>query len=409
MHRLCLSLVAGALLLATLTGCIELTGQRLGWRHDARADAFTAVLFYDGIHDRSDQPNEIEQSKKKLSAFVESGNIMLVDWYGELNLEAMRNATEEQLADDPFRRAIHEAAQLVETRPLGHYTAAGRIGAAQYIHIRDVSKFLELINGGISASALAEPIEDDADHPERVRTARLRRAFAERGGAWIALDGQAIRVTVPFDPQDWARRKAEALSEMFAQMLTTAPAPVEPRDLENWHIARFVAQLAAGTPVSVDDRDDVVTFTIGSRERKNLARLTIRDAYNDHHVATVERAVPTDLHAALVEALKRGDSEDAGIKAAISLGPPEASLLALCEAAAAGDPEATERLRQGARAWNASGAVPAIANVESELPINLINGVRDWRAAMIRYPLESDALRVPEAAPQPAGDGAGAE
>lgn len=389
-------------LLATLalsaSGCIQLTGQRLAWHHDAQANTFTALLFYDGIHDKSDTPREIENSKNRLREFVAAGDIMLLDWYGELKIGSIKDLTEAELERQPDVKAILPLVKMVQTQAIGHYTESDQIGGAQYVRINQVSKFLELLNAHFSVLAMREKLEEEGRSPERQRSVELRHKYAAQQFMWLALDGQAIVVSVPYDPDDWARTKGEILSKMFQGMLKTPPEPTQPGERQSWEAARMLAQTLAATPVSLDDRGEVVRFTFGHRDRSPIVRARIRDHYNPHHVETVKQAIPQSLNGQIVAALTGGQTGEA-IQAVIAFGPPEVTMLALAEAAEDGNAKALEVLRERARAWNKAGRFPAIRNVESELPINTINGIKDWHAAMKRYPMDQDDLQLPPKEP----------
>ena len=388
------------LLLVQATGCIELTGQRLAWRHDAQADTLTAVLFYDGIHESEpESQNAIAKSQQDLAEFVESGNIMLIDWWGEINIADVRDITPEELENEPQFRSLVPLMNFIETKPIGHYTESGRIGAAQYIHVRQISKVLAAINGMINAATLAHEVRTDGRRLEQVRTDRLRQKLAAAGHVWIKLDGQSIVVRIPFDPDDWARQKAEVLGGLCRKLLKN-PYPLEGmKDLEDWQIARMATQFLSATPMAIDGRSEIVTFSIGPTDRPHVLRATIRDEYNARHVDAVSKAVPDALHEKIVKELVDGKLSDR-IKAVVEFGPPEVTMLALAEAAKAGNEQAVQMLRQRARTWNAAGRYPQIRNVESELPINLINAVGDWYRLIKCYPLDEKDL-VPQRLPVP--------
>jgi hypothetical protein len=395
--RLPIRLVLLVTFAITATGCIQLTGQRIAWRHDVKADTFTALIFYDGIHDKSDTPREIESSKKRLGEFIDNGNIMLLDWFGVINLGKARSVAPEKLQREPELKPLVQAIEHIRTTPIGHYTESDQIGAAQLMEIRGFSEFLKKLNAHINQKVLAKQIDRD-DQAERVRTDELRHKLAERGHAWVAMDGQAIVIDLPFDRDDWALRKADGLSEMMRSMLQNPPEPVQPGEREQWETAKLFTQLFTATPVSIDHRGEIVRFTIGDRARPNVARATIRSSYNTHHVETVKQAVPGSLHDQIVAVASGGEGSKA-MGAVYGFGPPEAMMLALAEAAEDGNARALAVLREKARAWNKAGRSPAIRNVESELPINTVNGIRDWHRQMKRYPLEDRHLQLPPKEP----------
>ena len=74
-RRASIGLWLSVAMLAALSGCVELTGQRITWFYDQAKDELQILLYYDGIHDSGSgtEPGTIAN-------FVRDGNVMLLDW-----------------------------------------------------------------------------------------------------------------------------------------------------------------------------------------------------------------------------------------------------------------------------------------------------------------------------------------
>src|SRR5437764_909540 len=122
------SLLSACLLIALFfPSCVELDGQRLSFFYDAARDEMRVLLFYDGIHDKPDGTKGAEQ----IPEFVKSGSVMLLDWWGQLDLAAIRagvaatQPAEGQPAQTLGQRAVMKAIiDSIRTEPIAHYRDA---------------------------------------------------------------------------------------------------------------------------------------------------------------------------------------------------------------------------------------------------------------------------------------------
>lgn len=358
----CLALLA---LLITLTGCIELTRQRLAWRYDAGADRLDAVLFYDGIHDS--EPDKVEAGKRKLAEFIEQDGVMLMDWVLDFRLAPMRAELDETRKADGQLSAADAALagllQRIDTAPIGHYVEpGGRIGAAQLIRIREASKALEHFNQRINA--LVAEGKFAPGEPMQALAERWREA-AKRGHAWLTLEGQALVINLPMHPDAWRAAKAEMLGKLLDQ-------DADDRDTRN--VARFLANNA----VSLEDRGGMLHIQLGLKDKPNLLRLPVRPDYTDNVRDAVKRHVPADLTAQLAAALAGEDVKSPGIDAIAVFGPPEMKALSYLKAGE------FERLRRWARQWNATHPLRRIEGLEGDDEA-LRQAVETWYIDQFRY------------------------
>jgi len=372
------------LLLAAVSGCVELTGQRIAWFHDVAKDELRILLFYDGVHESANntQPNGAEQIPK----FVADGDVMLLDWYGHINMD-----DEQKKLDDPSVPELdRDWARLItsiKVEPVGHYREPdGRVGAAQLITIPKVSEFLGKLNGLINRELLRNATAI-AEGSSLARTRQRIRAAARQGHQWAALDGQAIRVTIPVHPGEWAREKAKGLSELarhVADALADGAEEQQRRDL------RSAVQLLTSLPVSYLDRGDAITIVVGTAKRSGTLRATIRDEYEPSLEKVLVENVKTDLDAELGAAeLNQGAKPLPGIVAIRDFGPPEEPVRALLCAASSGPEKrkaALEGLRARAAAFNRDRGVPP-APEDGEDPEKYLAAWKEWYGQMKRYPL----------------------
>jgi len=384
--------IAHLTVLAAISGCVELTGQRISWFHDVEKDELKILLHYDGVHDSLDgsQP----EGAKQIPGFVSGGDVMLLDWYGHVDMASERKKLDDLGASDPER----DWARLltsIRTEPVGHYREPdGRIGAAQLITIPTVSEFLDKLNGLIDREVLEHAGSLAEGDPLR-RTKERIRAAARKGHRWAALDGQAIRVTIPVYPGEWAREKARGLNEIARH---AADALADEADSEKRRELRYAIQALTSLPVSYLDEGDSITVVVGAAEGSGTLRARIRDEYKPNLDKVLVENVEADLDAQLAEAeLDASEQPLPGIAAIRQFGPPEEPVRALLCAASSG-PErraaALEKLRQRAAAFNRAHGVPP-APEDDAAPEKYLAVWREWYAQMKRYPLGGEDARKP--------------
>jgi hypothetical protein len=206
--------VALGLACLAVAACVELTGQRITWFHDAANDALVVLVHYDGIHDSK---NGDPARPGTIADFVRDGDVMFADWWGHLDMKKFREQAKEA---DPLKAGAAQLVLRLRAEPLGHYREPdGRIGGLQRITISGVSSFVKQANVLFSQVVLQGEVFDPKVLPRSV--ARMHEA-ARAGHAWFALRGHSIRFSFPVDPAEWAHVKADELEELFREIFQDA-------------------------------------------------------------------------------------------------------------------------------------------------------------------------------------------
>lgn len=374
--RYIITILAAAVL--TLSGCVELTGQRIGWSYDPATDTLTALVFYDGIHDNSKD----DGGARQIEQFVKSGSVMLVDWYAHFELGKIRGATDDPNADADTR-SFAEAIKDVTVEAIGHYREPdGRIGAAQRITIKNAKKVLTQINAAINRRIVRDAQNgNDAIDPDWGRTQKLIHDGAAAGHSWIALDGHAMRISVPIHNAEWAKQKADILTELMN-------VDGNDRNAEANQGMRMLRQLLAASAVSYAERAGAVDVTIGRTDEPTLVRLDIRDEYEANLDRAVIEHVPVYLDKRIndwVNGDQLGEAP-AGVAEVLSFGPPESQVLALIGMTQRPDEadkaQGFRGLRSFALRWNAADRLP-VAPVRHQD----IDEWKRWYDQMKRWPV----------------------
>ena len=366
-----LALLIGAALLALVTACIELDGQRIAWFHDVERDELRILLFYDGIHDKGGRSALYRgvDGAEQIRRFVEQDEVMFFDWVGHMRKERLR----ERLADSdeppsPAERRFIEVALAVQVEVLGWYREPdGRVGAVQRLTIPRVTQFITELNALIDATWLAE---DRLVPPAFPISDRLCVEAARTGHAWVALDGHALRVNLPVEPGEWTRGKQRMLRSLMRNLLESAEEhggreAVEP-ELRRW------ARGFGGVPLSLLDGRDELTFVLGHREAPLRLDVLLREEYEPNMEATVQEAVGVELDGLLVERLASGESLGDALDDLLRWGPEEERVRAWLSRVAPpdgapGDAVAWDALRAFAEAWNAGQRTPSAPRFPGEL------------------------------------------
>ncbi len=374
------------LLLAAVSGCVELCGQRISWFHDADNDELRILLHYDGIHESAEQRHP--QGNEQVPQFVENNNVMLFDWFGTIDLAKERQklaaGTAEELELDWARLLTS-----IRPEPIGHYREPdGRVGAAQRVTIPKVSAFIEKLNELISRNLLkAVPSEGEQD-PMRQTKKRIRRA-AEQGHCWVAIDGHAIRVTVPVHPGEWARQKAVGLDGLAHNVVELLGG-----DKQKQRGFYRGLQALASLPISYLDQGDSLTIVVSTPDRPGTFRATLRDEYEPSLEKVVIDSVNTNLDAELSAALLDDSLQpSAGVADVLKFGPPEEQVRALMSMAGCKGPtgrrKAVARLTKWAEVFNRDCGLPD-APAGGDDADSTLEAWRAWYAQMKRYPLPDD-------------------
>jgi hypothetical protein len=331
-------LLVGLVLLA-MPGCVELTGQRITWSYDAAKDELQIVLFYDGVHDSGKDGHG--KGAEQLPRFVEHGDFMILDWPFHFD-----RADSEKLANRPEistkYREFYRACLAIRTETIGYYREPdSRLGAAQRLTIPEAKKFFVRLNPLIGNLPL------DGVKSVMPRTAERMRAATEAGHTWIALDGNAIRIVLPVDPEEWSGAKAEFLHS-FAKDVSDALKGN--RGDDDRRAALSFIRLLASAPISYLDEGDRVEFRIGLRDKPVTLRLDIRGKYDAGLEDVLKKSVRTDFDAAAAQSLLGEKPASSAVAAALKA-MPEAGVGALLAYAERGDDGRKNAVVAALRAW----------------------------------------------------------
>lgn len=392
-------LVLLAAVLLTISGCVELTGQRITWFYDSAKDELQVLVHYDGIHDSgSDQHGKGAQ---QLPKFVANGDVLIMDWPFHLEMAEVKKAVRDENAD-PRERDWARLLTSIHAKPLGYYREPdGRIGAAQLVTIPKAKDFLRKLNNLISSEILDEAVSRETP---TARTEKRMQAAAKAGHQWLTLDEHAIRFTMPVHPEEWARLKGEFLEDL-TQAIHQALG--EKANEEQKNAFRLVLQALASAPASYLDEGDRVTFVVGRPKSPSTLRLCIRDEYEPSLEKLVVDTVKIDLDKTRAEILRgQGTKPPAEPAAVLSWGPPEDQVRALLVAAEQGDDQlravAIERLRLWAKEWNRDHGVPRAPERMDQLE-DYLKAWKTWYGGMKQYPFfKKEQQETKPADPKPA-------
>lgn len=332
------------------SGCLELTGQRVTLHHDEARDRLSFVLCYDGVH--NNKVKDQADAEERLRAFVRNGDVMLFDWFGHIQRKNIRDAAGG--AEPPALAAFAATAlRNADVRVLGHYRDPdGRIGAAQVVVFERASEVLAAANRAIDeAILLASAEEDDASAPWAATT-RKWRAMAQRGHAWISLEGHSLVYRAPMDAAEWARGKLGFFKDIAKEV---AQDDVAPED-------HFWFRFLASAPLSIEQSGGQVCLRLGDPDAVHPIRVQWRDGYRPNLEPTVQEVAPLALDTVLGRRVLGGGAADPALDALIAWGPPEEQVRAVVAAARTGEPQlagaAHAWLRQFAVQWNGAHSVP---------------------------------------------------
>lgn len=374
--------------LALLASCVELTGQRLVFFHDAARDELTLLLFHDGIHERKSPDNG--DGAQQLAEYVKEGNVMLLDWPFHVQMKEVRQLAGLESAPPAQRALARTLAEQVTSRALGRYRdPEGRVGAAQLVRVTRASGLLAAANAAISETLLLT--EESAGWS---RTLAMVKAAAREKATWLRLEGHSLVVSFPVHSGEWARGKAQLLAEVEEELRENArkKATGQPALLRG-----ALIQILGLSPFSIQEGSGRVTFRLGEPERPAVHRILLHDGYTPRLEATLEREVPASLDAALASALlaeKAGDPER-DLAELLDWGPPEERVRALLNHLEDSKLEGQERsalrrriadhLRLWAKAWNEAGNLPS-ANVGARDDEDFLDSCRAWYVRAVQSP-----------------------
>lgn len=381
-----LSIPILAAVLLAVSGCIELMGQRLAWFHDEAKDELRILLCYDGIHhdpDRSDglrsdsDAGDPESLRSDLSKFVSDGDVMLLDWYGRIGRERLREQAGSE-ENSPVQRRMFDLLSQVEVSVLGTYRGPEReIGAAQRIVIPHVSEFLKAVN-----AVIAEAILDSEELSEAwpLTHSQLRLA-AEQQHAFVRLDGQAIEFDIPVDDGELLSAKRLKLSEVVDDVAKDLLPPSK-RIEETFEYLRRAALAVSSIHASWAEGNGHLKIQLGSRREPSILRVELVNTYRDNLAKDVEEIVPQRLSNSLADAALAPDSvTDPALADFLSFGPKEEIVRALAVASSDADATKAAAARTALeeyvkQPWNGRSGYPHL-NLGRE-PLASIGVVEEW-------------------------------
>jgi hypothetical protein len=342
-------LLIGLVLLAA-PGCVELTGQRITWSYDAAKDEVQILLFYDGVHDSG--TDQHGKGAEQIPQFAEHGDFMVIDWMLRFDrTQAEKEANSPGISSE--YREFYRACLTIRAEPIGFYREPdGRLGAAQRITIPAATKFFARLNWFVGGLRL------DGVKSVMPRTAGRMQAATKAGHIWIALDGNAIRIVLPVDPEEWSRAKAEflhAIAKDISGILEGKQGDDERRGVLN------LVRLLSSGPISYIDEGERVEFRIGLRDKPVTLRCDIRGKYDAGLEDVLKKSVPGDFDAEAAESLLGVKPASPAVAAALKALPESGVGALLAWAERGGDARknaAAAALRTWGERWNGEHHLP---------------------------------------------------
>lgn len=385
------SAFAFTILLALLiaTGCLELAGQRITLRHDAAKDELHIMLQYDGIHDSGN--NEYGDGAVQVAQAVKNGEALLMEWPFHLQPEQLKLVAKAAGVEVPqeIKDFAGLAANSLTIHTLGfHRDPDGRVGGTQLLTIKNVKAFLAGANRAISAAFLQE---GNTAEPEFSRSYEMILAAARKDHAWLSLEGNALKWTMPVHGREWAALKAKGVLAIVDQIESLSGVPEEERKENDKEFLRALLALTSPS-VGFSDADGMLTIRIGDVQGHSTIRLDTGKEYKPNLVDTVTKAAPRDVDDSIVK-LMLGEKveKDAGLIAEIvNWGPPEEKVRGLIKLVKANDAKlaasAVKKLEAFAAAWNEKEAIPAAPAAMADTE-EYVEAWKKWYASMLVFPL----------------------
>lgn len=367
------------LILLGVAACVELTGQRISWFYDAKADELRVLVFYDGIHESaSGEKNGAQQ----IEAFVREGEIMPFDWPFYLKPAELRGR--EGLGELEARGAALLAGLQVHV--IGRYREPdGRVGAVQHIVLQRASECLRLACDLVNRNLIKQEGKTIACPLTRARFLEAARA----GLQWAAFEGHSIRVTLPIHGGAWARLKGIAVHRIITEIVAEIARPHAPETGAPADGGRGLALLVQGLascPITYQEEEDRVLLRFGLPATPSLLRLPLRKRYEPSLEKAVAANVPIELDG-LLSAAALGRTEPEGPLAdLLAWGPPEERVRALLPGLRSEEaPRIRAVLAKFAEEWNRIVGVPeAPRGIQNEEYAAAWEG---WYWAMRHFPL----------------------
>lgn len=358
-HKLAIPCLALFAALLFIPACVELTGQRISWFHDAAKDRLQVFIHYDGIHEGS---GSRERGEDQIPEFVANGDILIVDWPMHLEWSRLRAGADPDSSLRDLIAAIHVAA-------IGHYREpSGEMGALRLVTIEKVSEFLSGLNQQIDKSILA--LEAEVGFSELPLTWQRCHRAATKSRQWISLDGQALRLSLPIHRGEWAEAKRLGLEETFANLIRDHDREGD----DHIQLDSLLTSLLSSAPVSYLEEEGELSLQFGSQQGASTLRLDLRDNYEPSLEAVVTKTLTSDLDAELGRLLVDDavPADASPMAALLRWGPPEVPVRALMHAMKSEDAavaaQARSALKRWASNWNGAERYPAAPELEADAP-----------------------------------------
>jgi len=371
MKKRIVGLLALLALTMALVGCVVLSGQRITMHHDEAADRLSFLIQYDGIFDSEEEVDE--KTLEGLREFVSGSQIMLIDWFGHILTDELREEAGESGKPTSEQLFLQGLVENLSVENLGRYRDPdGRVGVAQEVVIEHASAVLRLANALISEELLF----DGRDSP---MGRRLREA-ARDDRQWLRLDGHSLVCSFPVDPREWAEIRLSLLKDLVKEWAEReADEDPEPEELDpDW-----VLRLLSSGPLSIEQTRGEVSVRVGERDRPTTFRIALREGYRPNLEEELVELIAGDVDRALADRLLGGGAESATPTPELpAWAPPEDGVRAvLGELLQSPNPArqdaALRWLGDFAERWNRDEGSPAapLPNTDSKA---LIEGWREW-------------------------------
>lgn len=370
-----------------LVGCVRICDQRITLRYDEKVDTLYVILHYDGVHDSGS--DRWGKGAEQLAKSIDQGGMMLLDWPLQLNLAEIR-----ELANDATRpadeRALTKAIiEHVHVEAVGRYRdALGRIGGVQLITITKASELVDTINAAINAAIRANKLADFPPYNELVGTRERILAAAEKNHPWLALEGHALRISMPVHEQEWAVVKAKGIYSALMQAREEFPAEGEERTQATF---TMFSRSIANVPFAYGESNGIVTFRVGDPARPTTIRLPGANDYAPNLENELTRLVEKDIDSLVARRLAGENIEpaDRALAALVEWGPPEESVRAMARAAESDDAALAKSahawLSKFSADWNRQYNLPKMpAKVDD--PVAFARACLDWCREVREFP-----------------------
>jgi hypothetical protein len=240
-----------SLLLLGTGGCLGVEKETVVLTFSPDGNEVRALLVYEGIHVCGDRVENLDNARHELAALTADGQTLyLGSW-------AFRVSLRDEPTDSEDGKAVKDLLRRHVTVEPGYFfhDPQRRLCYAQPVTVRHVPELLAEINARISARVRSWTTEVRAgrevrpDWMDEQTVGLLHEATGGRGFAWLDLEPGRFSVTIPMTPEAFRRLKQEVVREGDLAAL-----------------ARFLSDV----PLSIDQRSDHVTLSVGVGDGRPL-------------------------------------------------------------------------------------------------------------------------------------------